>query len=394
MNRLIALQHQHHNSIRLISLQFLSLAAIGTVAPFINLYLTDMGFSATLIGTLLSIGSILALILTPLMNRMADKLMLHRRLYMLYLFGFMCALIIFATSTLEILLIVAVLLIEVTVSPSLTLGMQLTMTQLASRSKAMLGQIRSFAALGFSVASLLAGQLFTIGGYSLLFAFGAVFAGLSIQFSKIFPPRPKQKEKRSDVPLAKRKRGFYILVASQFFMMMGIRNSFAFIFVHLSQNLGIPTGEIGIWAALLAGVEIPFFILMDSILPKVQSKWAYIFGIMGMAVFTLLLGLVDNLMILVLLIIFRGLIWPSLHLSSFMIVSEVSDPRNVATNQAILQVTMPAIAILLTGSAFGWVFDHLGATAFFALCAVMCLIGAGLVLLGSRWFEQTTTVHI
>ncbi len=391
MAKLVAIR-QHSSSMRLIALQFLTLAAIGTVAPFINLYLSEAGFSGTAIGTLLSVGSVLALVLTPLLNRLADKLMLHRRLYMSYLFGVTVALTIFATTRIELLLIFAMLLFEVTVSPSMTLGMQLTMTKLGDRAKDLLGQIRSFAALGFASASLLAGQLFTIGGFSLIFWVGAIFSVFSIQMSTIFPPKPKAKPKNDDAPLAKRNPAFYALVASQFFVMMGLRNQFAFIFIFLSQDLNISTADIGLWAALLAGLEIPFFVLMDKIMPKFPARWVYIVGMLGMAVFMFLLGTTQSLFVLFLLFLFRGVIWPSLHLSSFMVVSEASDPRNVATNQAILQVTVPSIAILLTGSGFGWVFDNLGAQAFFALCGIMCVIAAIIVIAAQRWFEQSVTI--
>ena len=386
MNKLAVVQH-HSGSIRLASLQFLTLASVGMVSPYINLYLVDIGFSATLIGTLSSIGAVLALTLTPILNQFADKRMLHRRLFMAYLLGFVIANVIFATSHTEIIIIMAVLLVQVTVSPSMTLGMQLTMTQLANRSKAMLGQVRSFAAMGFAAASLLAGQLFGVGGFSLLFWIGALFATISIQVATIFPAKPKIKDTQSDAPPVPRRRGFYVMLASQFFTMMGIQNSFVFIFVHFQQNLGIATSDIGVWAAMLAGMEIPFFVLMDSILPRVKFRQGYIVGILGMAVFIFLLGATQNLVVLAIIILFRGLMWPSLHLSSFAVVSAISHPQNVATNQAILQVTVPSIAMLLTGSAFGWVFEHLGAFPFFGLCSLMCLIGASIMIVGYRMFE-------
>lgn len=388
--KLLAIR-QRSSSIRLVLLQFLSFSAVGMIAPYINLYLTELEFSGVLIGTLASIGAILSLSLTPLLNQIADRLMLHRRLFMLYLAGFALANIIFATSRLQVLVIFAVLLIKITVSPSMTLGMQLTMSQLVQRGKAILGQIRSFAALGFTVASLLAGQLFLFGGYPLLFGAGAIFALLSIQMSTIFPPSPKNKAKRRAPPKTPRNRGFYVLVASQFFLMMGIHNSFYFMFIHFSQNLGIATAEIGLWAALLAAVEIPFFIMMDAILPKVRMRTAYLVGILGIAVFNFLLGAVQTLPALALLILFRGLVWPGFHLSSYTLVSQISHPHNAATNQAILQVTMPSIALLLTGSLFGWVFDTLGAGAFFTLCALTCFIAALIVAGGYRLFESRPT---
>ena len=156
-------------SIRLAALQFLSLGGIGIVWPYVNVYLTDQGFSGTLIGTLGSAGAFLSLILTPLLNQIADRLGLHRRLFMMYMGGFALANIIFAIAPHQLLLVIAVLLSRLTISPSLTLGMQLTITFLMSRGKAILGRLRSFASLGFTLASLLAGQLFALGGYPMLF---------------------------------------------------------------------------------------------------------------------------------------------------------------------------------------------------------------------------------
>ena len=169
--------------------------------------------------------------------------------------------------------------------------------------------------------------------------------------------------------------------------MMGMRNTFQFMFIHFSENLAIPTAEIGIWAALLAAVEIPFFILMDALMPRVRSRTLYMVSALGLAAFIACLGIVDTLPALALLLIFRGFSWPTMQLSSYTLVAEISHPSNVATNQAILQVTMPAIAMLLTGALFGWTFDHLGAEIFFALCALVCVIGATIVIAGFRLFD-------
>ena len=388
MARLLAIRQQHALSIRLMSLHFLTFAAVGMASPYINIYLTDLDFSATAIGTLASVGAVLSLSLTPLLNRIADRLLLHRRLLMAYIGGFALALIIFANFRLPLLIIGAVLLYHLTVSPSITLGMQLTMTQLLHQGKAILGQVRSFAALGFTIASLLAGLLFAQGGYPLLFWTGAIFLILSVQISTVFPAKPKRKPDAQTASKTPRSRAFYVLLISQFFTMMGTRNTYYFIFIHISDNLGVPTADIGLWAALLAAVEIPFFVVLDSIMPRLPMRRAYILGILGGACFTLLLGVVQTLPALALLLLFRGFSWPLLHLSSYTLVADISHPHNVATNQALIHVTMPAIAMLLTGSLFGWVFDHLGAGAFFALCSLACFLGAAAVFFGFRFFVR------
>jgi predicted MFS family arabinose efflux permease len=86
------------------------------------------------------------------------------------------------------------------------------------------------------------------------------------------------------------------------------------------------------------------------------------------------------------------MIWPMYNLTIFLVTSQISRPRNVATNQAIINVTMPSIAVLLTGSASGWIFDNLGASIFFAVCAAACLIGAMIAVVGYRELEPIAAV--
>ena len=182
---LLALRN-HFGSARLVTLQLFSTAGLGMVYPYINLYLTEIGFTGALIGTLASVGAVLTLALTPLLNQIADRLMLHRRLLMMYLGGFALSCLIFALTRNHLLVIVAVLLSKVTVSPSMALGAQLTLSQLMRSGKAIFGRLRSFSALGFACASALAGQVFALGGYPLTFSVGAILALFSIQLATVF----------------------------------------------------------------------------------------------------------------------------------------------------------------------------------------------------------------
>jgi len=391
VSKLVAVRNRF-GSVRLVALQFLSLAGIGIVWPYVNVYLTDQGFSGTLIGTLGSAGALLSLILTPLLNQIADRLGLHRRLFMLYMGGFALANIIFATAPHQLLLVLGVLLQRVTISPSLTLGMQLTITYLVGSGKAILGRLRSFASLGFTLASLLAGQLFALGGYPLLFFAASFLALLTIMSSTIFSDKSKAKAKTEEEGAQPRNRGFYVMAASQFFVAMGTYNMYSFIFIHFNQNMGVPSAHIGLWAALMGAVEFPFFFLMDAILPRFRIRVAYILGMLGTALFAFLLGVAPSLLWLPPLLILRGLVWPCYQLSSFTLVNAISHPRNVATNQAILQVTMPSVALLLTGALFGWAYDNLGPSAFFSLSALMTAIGACIVIAGFRLFDARVSV--
>lgn len=383
MSALLALRN-HFGSGRLVALQLFSTAGLGMVYPYINLYLTEIGFSGALIGTLASVGAILTLALTPLLNQIADRLMLHRRLLMLYFGGFALASLVFAMSQSHLLVIVAVLLFRITTGPSMTLGAQLTLSLLLRSGKTIFGQMSSFSALGFAFASALAGPIFALGGYALTFTIGAMLSLVSVQLSTIFPAKPKEKVKAAAGPKHPRNRGIYVLAASQFFVAMCTHNAFAFLFIHMSQNLGVTVAHIGLWAALLAVVEFPFYFLTDALLPRVRLRVTYAFGVVGIALTTLGIGIAPNLPLLLLLFVCRGLSWPAYQLSCYRLMNEISHPRNAATNQAIVQVTMPGIALLLTGSLYGYAYDQLGAGAFFAFCALAGALGAVIALVGFR----------
>ena len=369
---------------RLVALQLFSTAGLGMAYPYINLYLTEIGFSGTLIGLLASLGAILTLALTPMLNQVADRLLIHRWLLMFYFGGFALASLIFAATQHYWLVILAVLLFRLTTGPSMTLGAQLTLTQLLRSGKTIFGQMRSFSALGFACASALAGSVFALGGYSLTFTVGAILSLISVQLSTIFPAKPKEKVKAEAGPKQPRNPGIYVLAASQFFVAMCTHNAFAFLFIHMSQNLGVTISHIGIWAALLALVEFPFYYMTDALLPRVRLRVTYVFGIVGIGLTTLGIGIVPNLPLLLLLFVCRGISWPAYQLSCYRLMNEISHPRNAATNQAIVQVTMPGIALLLTGSLYGWAYDHLGAGVFFALCGLAAALGACIVTVGFR----------
>lgn len=388
MNQLASRLKNNQSSLKLISLQLVSLAAVGMVAPYINLYLVDQALSPTLIGTLSSVGAFLALSLTPILNSLADKYGLHRRLLMVYMFIFAAANAVFALSSQTFLLVTAVLMFNISIGPSMTLSMQLTMTQIANESKDTLGQTRSFAALGFALASLLAGRIFDWGGYEFLFWTSAAFALMTLQISTIFPGRTAVDQASKATQRRRPHPALYILIIGQFFIMMGIRNAFSFTFVHLVENLGVASKNIGIWAAFLAGIEVPFFILSDRYLNRWAPRNSLIVSTIGIVFFYLFLAMANSQFWVLILFFYRGALWPVMYLSSFKLVSQISHPSNIATNQAIVHVTMPALAILLTGSTFGWIYEHMSFFTFFMMSAVTCATAAALLVIFRNLFDQ------
>lgn len=303
---------------------------------------------------------------------------------------FAIALLIYANTTVVWWLGIALLLIQISLRPSSTLAMQLTMTRMEQLGSDIIGRVRSFAALGYGTASLIATPLFNLGGFAVVFLSGAVFSLFTLGVSNVLPTHTaSDKDKTQTV---KRNRGFYVLALSQFFVAMGIRAGYAFWLVHFTHNLGLSIANVGVFMAFVALVEVPFFALLDPVMKKYNPRVIYIIGSAGMALFFLVTGMVNSVWWLIPIIFVRGLIWPMYNLTIFLVTSQISRPRNVATNQAIINVTMPSIAVLLTGSASGWIFDNLGAFPFFAACAAVIAIGVLIAIVGYRTMQPIEVV--
>jgi predicted MFS family arabinose efflux permease len=295
---------------------------------------------------------------------------------------FAAANLIYASTDIVWIVAIGVLLVEVSIRPSGTLAMQLTMTRVEQMGLDVFGRIRSFAALGFSVASLTSMPLFNLAGYQLIFWMGAFLTALTVQVANVLPEQTAGKDMKSKPP--KRRKAFYVLALSQFFTTMGIRAGYTFWLVYITRDLGLSTSQIGLFMAFVAGVEVPFFMLLDPMMKRWNPRIIYIIGSLGMAAFFLVLGFIPNIYWLIPVLIVRGALWPMYNLPIFVVTSQISHPRNVATNQAIMNVTMPSIAMLIMGSGAGWMFDHQAAWIFFVVCAIVCAIGSVVAIVGYR----------
>ena len=388
----VVTQQRKRTQQNLTVLQIISVAVLGMILPYSNLYLKEQDVSPTLIGTLLSVGALLRLLITPLANNIADRLGMHRRLFKVYYGAIIVASGLYTLARSTVPLGIGLLLLEAAAAPGMVLGMQLTISKLQHEGRTSLGTTRSFAPLGFAVANVISCGLIAIGGYRLAFGAGGLLALATIWLAAVFPRQTmstQQSEELRDAAPVPRNRGLYILAVANFFAVMGFQSGFAFTFIHFSDNLGVPASILGLMSAWMAILEVPSFRMADTLLVRFGARKMYITGTTGMAIFFVMLGAIPNAIWLIAILVFRAAFWPMVNLSGFVVTTQMSDPRNVATNQALIQVTLPGIAALLTGSAAGWIFEHQGGLAFFAATAIACLVGAGIALAGYQRMAPT-----
>ncbi|MGB1289123.1 MAG: hypothetical protein ACPG7F_21495, partial [Aggregatilineales bacterium] len=105
-----------------------------------------------------------------------------------------------------------------------------------------------------------------------------------------------------------------------------------------------------------------------------------IIGMMGMSITWLAYAFLPSATWLIPLQLLRGTTFTMFVIGITLMVTRTSAPANVATNQAIIQVTMPALAMLLTAPLVGWIFDTFGAQVMFVFGMAMGLIAVGILI--------------
>ena len=344
------------------------------------LYLTVIGMSASRIGMVLSVIALVEIVLPPLMNMLADRYGKHRLLYRSFAGSIVLGNMMIVSVSQQVFVAVGVAIAQIFMRPALTLNYQLMITKLQQRGEDTIGRVRSFGSLGFGLASLLASWVFLWGDYSALFMASALFYGTAAVYAQVLPRETSKKHTADGV--APRTRGFYVFAASQLFVATSHQIVLSFWFIHFQQNLDIPTSELGRIAAASAWLEIPLFMVLDRLMRRFDVRVLYLWGVIGLAGFYILIVFVPSLIWIYASLVVRGVTFALFNLTTYLLMAKISDPVNVATNQILVQGTLPSIAMLGMGPLSGWSYDYFGGYSVFVGCAALCVIAFMIALLG------------
>ncbi len=369
---------------------FFTFAARGLVLPFVNIYLKSTGLSATQIGLLISFSALVQLLITPILHTWADRTHQHRRLYYGFLISNALALVGVVTQISQFMLGTAIIVRDSSDSPSASLLSQLTITWLDEKKLAIYGRLRAWGSFGWAVATLVSGRIFAAGGYPLLFILAALFNIILLPLVRILPARTSvAQETQSTAP--PRSNIFYVYLLSVFLFYVGANAIGAFGFIYFKENLGASNEVIGIISSVSALAEIPSMILIDRLLRRTNIRTTLAIGAMGQAILWLAYTMLTGPSLLIPLMIIRGTFYTFYNVSATLLVSRISHPSNVATNQALAQVTIPGIAILLTVFVSGWLYDNAGPEVLFQIAAFMGVVAAILVVVVRRQLTAEVT---
>lgn len=367
-------------------LSFLNFAALGLAAPYHNLFLKEIGFTGTQIGLLISLTALLELVLTPASNALADRFQRHRWLYRSQIGVLGAANVVMAFISERFTFGTAFVAHNVIARGNNEMLSQLTLTKLEEGQRNIFGKIRLWGSVGWATATAFSGTLISLGSYPLTFLASGLTRFVMLPLTRTLPRQTHHHDRRQG--FVKRQAGVMILMVNQFLFFAGLNAEFSFVWIFIQHDLGVRPEHVGFFAALFAIAEFVPMLLVDRFVARWGVRKVFLVGLLGLPFLWMSYGLIPDASWMIPLSLGRGVFFTLFLIGITLMVTRVSHPSNVATNRALIQVTMPALAILLTSPLAGWLYDNLGPRGLFMAAAGVAL--ASVLYLLRYWHHLQT----
>lgn len=359
--------------------------AIGAIAPFFNVYLSERGLSGMEIGVINSVPPLVSLLANPLWGGIADRWRIHRAVMTLCVL--MTALVvlpfIWVTGFGPLLLLVVLMTFFRAPVPAL---LDSTTMEMVGRAGTSYGRQRLFGSIGFVVASYSLGQLVTAHTLDLIFWVQALLFGVGCGALSLLLPmqtRGKSVQLWRGLRLLVQRRSYLVFLAMNILMGMGAAAFITFAGLRILA-LGGNEQQVGLGFALNSIAEIPVMFVGGQLLARYSLRKLivaplFVFSIVYVGV-ALAPTAVVVLSLLPLLGLSYGLFWPAV----VTFASKAAPSGMEATGQALMGAAQGGLGWALGALLSGFLWDAAGGAAVFVMAAVAMCAAAMVFMVGLR----------
>ncbi len=360
---------------------------VAIYAPYVNVYLLELGFRGTQIGVLAAVFPLFALVVAPTLSALADRRGWRLRLLQISLVGWAAVLLVypFLTSFTAFLLLV---IVESTMrSPSLPIA-DGVIARMATRHRLNFGDMRLWGSFGFAAVSILSGIVWQQVGYRVMFLAAAV-----AMLPALFVARKLEEGElavtngRRSILFLAQDKGLVILYVSAFLLGMAMFSTFIFGGVFISQLGGSET-HIGLLFGLSALAEVPIMRRSGAIVQRLQGPQTLLLAMFILAISLLGFALAWSPTVLIIAGTIKGAGYGLLFVVMVQLLNERAPEGWSSTAQSVFQAAFLGLAPLLTSALNGYIYDVWGADLLFGLMTAVIGLSIVLLLLALRqnWF--------
>ncbi|MCS6826967.1 MAG: MFS transporter [Caldilinea sp.] len=356
---------------------FAFFAAIGALAPFFNIHLSNQGLSGAQIGLLGSIPPIIALLANPFWGAIADRWQIHQQVLALCALGagLLTLPFLWVSGFWPLLLLVILMIFFRAPVPSL---LDSAVIDMAARTGAGYGRQRLFGSIGFVAFSYGLGRLLSPRDMDAIFwlhglLLAVVCAGLSLLLPiERLASRPKL---LSGLAQLWRQPGYPNFLLMNVLMGAGAASFIGFIGLHLLA-LGGSEAEVGMVYALNAVTEIPILFIGSLLLARVRTKALIAIGLVGFAAVYIVMALSPAPIYILSVAPLLGVLYASFWMAVVDYAAQSAPAGLRATGQALVGAAQGGLGWAIGAIVGGLLWDVSGGSAVLWGAAALMLLAA------------------
>jgi PPP family 3-phenylpropionic acid transporter len=371
---------------RILAFYVFAFAAGGVVQPFLNLYLVEIGLSASRIGVIYGWAALAAVIITPLIGLLADRSQRHRLILGVdtLIKGASAPLMLLSSAWSWLVFTVSLRVLAAGVSDGLLTP--LTMKRLNENHSQKIGGVRVWGSLSFALTSLLTGWAARGRSAATLFPLAGALGAAACLFVVAFPDRIAERSsgRLIDANDIRPSSNILLLYLLAFLYAFSASGPESFTNVFLVQSLGAGNDLIGLIGAVLWLAPLAGFYFSDHLINRIGGAacMATSFGLFAFAY--LGFALIPTPILALPFVITQG-VGQALYLVSLIILMTHFGPaNNASTNLLLAQMTVPGLAKIVAQPLSGRIFEVFGGPTLFVLDALIILIAMSLLLIARR----------
>lgn len=355
-------------------------AAIGTITPFLNVYLEKNGLTGAQIGVISSLPPLISLLASPFWSAIADRWQIHRTiLTLLPLLAGLTSLL-FLTSV-QFLPVLGIIVTMTFFRNPVSALVDSTAVSLVKQSGSTYGRQRLWGSLGFATVSYTMGRLLTTDDLSIAFWAHALILCLGCTVLGLLLPVQSQHQ-RVDLVAGLRvlagQRSFLGFMVAVVLFGFAMSSYLTFLSLHM-LNLGGSATQVGLMWLTMAGIEVPIMFFGARSIERYGYRRILQLSFFGFILGWGMMAFVNSPIVLILNVLWIGTCFSCYWVSVVNYADLAAPPGLNATTQALLAAGQSGLGWSLGAIAAGYLWDGAGATALF-------LVAAGAVALAALSF--------
>jgi PPP family 3-phenylpropionic acid transporter len=360
-------------------------AEVAAFIPFFSLFLRERGLRPDRIGFVLATMSVSGLIASTVWGHAADVALGRlRALRATAVLAAAMALTLNIGGSELVTILLAATALSVCWAPIVPLSDTLALQHLGSDRRSTYGRIRLWMSIGFAVAALAFGGLFSwigLGGMPWTFAVALlVFVGwTAIADLPSSSPLRERTERRTRAisDLFRSAPRLSLILLATLLITAGVNAIMAFVPLRIGGLGGTPL-FVGLAMSLAAVVEVPVMAFSARVIRAIGLRGAFAVAALQYAAAFTALSALSSPILITLVVATDGIGFALLYVSVVIAVDSLVPPALRATGQGLRQTVTLGLAPIIGSAGGGLVYEGIGPGALFLAAAGMVVAGGGI----------------